>query len=95
MKCCVLLASPIYLWSCTAPMKAALDRCIYALCKYYGDEKGPSLWEGKTVAGLPVGKGRRFVAGIPAPHLQACPSALAGPVWRAPHGLQNHLYGSG
>lgn len=41
----LLLASPIYLWSCTAPMKAALDRCIYALCKYYGDEKGPSLWE--------------------------------------------------
>lgn len=41
----LLLASPIYLWSCTAPMKAALDRCIYALCKYYGDEKGPSLWQ--------------------------------------------------
>ena len=39
----LLLASPIYLWSCTAPMKAALDRCIYALCKYYGDEQGPSL----------------------------------------------------
>lgn len=48
----VLLASPIYLWSCSAPMKAALDRCIYALCKYYGDEKGPSLWEGKAVAAL-------------------------------------------
>ena len=48
----LLLASPIYLWSCTAPMKVALDRCIYALCKYYGDEKGPSLWEGKAVAAL-------------------------------------------
>ena len=48
----LLLASPIYLWSCTAPMKAALDRCIYALCKYYGDEKGPSLWEGKAVAAI-------------------------------------------
>ena len=33
-------------------MKAALDRCIYALCKYYGDEKGPSLWEGKAVAAI-------------------------------------------
>ena len=58
----LLLASPIYLWSCTAPMKAALDRCIYALCKYYGDEKGPSLWEGKAVAaittcGCPLEKG--------------------------------------
>lgn len=41
----LLLASPIYLWSCTAPMKAALDRCIYALCKYYGDEKGADLWQ--------------------------------------------------
>lgn len=48
----LLLASPIYLWICTAPMKAALDRCIYALCKYYGDEKGPSLWEGKAVAAI-------------------------------------------
>lgn len=58
----LLLASPIYLWSCTAPMKAALDRCIYALCKYYGDEKGPSLWEGKAMAaittcGYPLEKG--------------------------------------
>lgn len=48
----LLLASPVYNWFCTAPMKAAMDRCIYALCKYYGDEKGPSLWEGKAVAVL-------------------------------------------
>lgn len=49
----VLLASPIYNWFCTAPLKAAMDRCIYALCKYYGGgEKGPSLWEGKAVAAI-------------------------------------------
>ena len=48
----VLLASPIYNWGPTAPMKAALDRCIYALCKFYRGtgEKGPSLWEGKPIA---------------------------------------------
>ena len=58
----VLLASPIYNWYCTAPLKAAMDRCIYALCKYYGDERGPSLWEGKalaviTTSGYPVERG--------------------------------------
>lgn len=48
----VLLASPIYNWGPTAPMKAALDRCIYALCKFYSGtgEKGPSLWAGKPIA---------------------------------------------
>ena len=48
----LLLASPIYNWYCTAPLKAAMDRCIYALCKYYGEERGPSLWEGKAVAAI-------------------------------------------
>ena len=48
----LLLASPIYNWCCTAPLKAAMDRCIYALCKYYGENRGPSLWEGKAVAAI-------------------------------------------
>lgn len=48
----ILFASPIYSWYCTAPMKAAMDRMIYALCKFYGKEKGPSLLEGKAVAAL-------------------------------------------
>ena len=48
----LLLASPIYNWYCTAPLKAAMDRCIYALCKYYGENRGPSLWEGKAVAAI-------------------------------------------
>lgn len=46
----LILATPIYSWYCTAPMKAALDRMVYALNMYYGDERGPSLWKGKRIA---------------------------------------------
>ena len=46
----IVLATPIYSWYCTAPMKALLDRCVYGFNKYYGDEVGPSLWAGKKVA---------------------------------------------
>lgn len=46
----LVLATPIYCWSCTAPMKAVLDRLMYGMNKYYGEEKGPSLWAGKHVA---------------------------------------------
>ena len=46
----LVLATPIYSWYCTAPMKAALDRLMYGMNKFYGDEKGPSLWAGKRVA---------------------------------------------
>lgn len=46
----LVLATPIYCWYCTAPMKAALDRLMYGMNKYYGTEKGPSLWAGKHVA---------------------------------------------
>jgi len=45
---CVVFATPIYTWYCTAPMKALLDR-HYGLNKYYGKAKG-SLWSGKKVA---------------------------------------------
>ncbi|MGI6751186.1 MAG: flavodoxin family protein [Anaerovoracaceae bacterium] len=41
-----VLATPIYSWYCTAPMKAMLDR-HYGLNKYYGAKRGTSLWEGK------------------------------------------------
>ena len=44
----VVLATPIYAWYCTAPMKALLDR-HYGLNKYYGKAKG-SLWAGKKVS---------------------------------------------
>lgn len=46
----IVLATPIYSWYCTAPMKALLDRCVYGFNKYYGAEMGPSLWAGKKVA---------------------------------------------
>ena len=46
----MLLACPIYSWYCTAPMKAALDRLMYGMNKYYGEEKGPSIWAGKRIA---------------------------------------------
>ncbi|MDR2124878.1 MAG: flavodoxin family protein [Desulfovibrio sp.] len=47
---CLVLACPIYSWYCTAPMKAALDRLVYGMNKYYGKIQGLSLWEGKTAA---------------------------------------------
>jgi putative NADPH-quinone reductase len=33
-------------------MKALLDRLMYGMNKYYGEEKGPSLWRGKAVAAI-------------------------------------------
>lgn len=45
---CIVLATPIYAWYCTAPMKVVLDR-HYGLNKYYGSAGG-SLWAGKKVA---------------------------------------------
>ncbi len=48
----LVLASPIYSWYCTAPLKALLDRFVYGMNKFYGGEKGPSLWEGKAVAAV-------------------------------------------
>jgi multimeric flavodoxin WrbA len=45
-----VLATPIYSWYCTPPMKALLDRLVYGMNKYYGGEKGPSLWAGKQAA---------------------------------------------
>ena len=58
----VILATPIYSWYCTPPMKSVLDRLVYGMNKYYGEEKGPSLWKGKKVAliltcGYPPEKG--------------------------------------
>ena len=46
----LVLATPIYSWYCTAPLKALLDRLVYGLNKYYGESKGPSLWTGKALA---------------------------------------------
>ena len=48
----ILLATPIYSWYCTPPLKAAMDRLVYGMNKYYGAEKGPALWAGKALATL-------------------------------------------
>lgn len=44
----IVLATPIYAWYCTAPMKNMLDR-HYGLNKFYGAGEG-SLWAGKQMA---------------------------------------------
>lgn len=46
----IVLASPIYSWYCTPPVKMVMDRLVYGMNKYYGSKPGPSLWEGKKVA---------------------------------------------
>lgn len=46
----LVLATPIYSWYCTPPMKAALGRLVYGMNKYYGERRGPSLWAGKRLA---------------------------------------------
>lgn len=48
----MVLATPIYAFFCTAPMKAFLDRAIYAGTKNYGRAKGPRLLEGKRLASV-------------------------------------------
>ena len=58
----ILIATPIYSWYCTPPVKALLDRMVYAFNMYYGDRRGPSLWKGKSAAlittcGYPPEKG--------------------------------------
>jgi len=51
LRCdCIILATPIYSWYCTPPMKAMLDRLVYGMNKFYGIQKGPSLWKGKKCA---------------------------------------------
>ena len=50
----VVLATPIYSWFCTPPMKAVLDRLVYGMNKFFGTkakEEGPAaLMEGKKLA---------------------------------------------
>ena len=59
---CFILASPIFIWYCTAPMKAMLDR-LYGLHKYYGEQCGPSLLEGKK-CGIIATCGYEFEYGV-------------------------------
>lgn len=47
---CLILATPIYSWYCTPPMKSTLDRLVYGINKYYGEKPGSPLWQGKKLA---------------------------------------------
>lgn len=61
----VILASPIYSWYCTPPMKKILDRLVYVMNKYYGDAPGPCLWAGKGIGILTTcGYDLDFGAGV-------------------------------
>lgn len=94
-----LLATPIYSWYCTAPVKAALDRLVYAMDKYYGPRgKGPALLAGKPMRGgadlrLPAGEGDRPLCGGDAPLVPPYRYALAGQSGGAPHGLRHRVHG--
>ena len=48
----IVLATPVYAWYCTAPMKALLDRAVYSGSKNYGRTKGPKLLEGRRVVSI-------------------------------------------
>lgn len=45
----LVLATPIYSWYCTPPMKAVLDR-FYAMNKYYGSAPEQRLWADLKIA---------------------------------------------
>jgi len=60
----LIMATPIYTWYCTAPMKMVLDRFAYVMNKYYTEKKGPALWAGLkaaiiTTCGYPVEVGTK------------------------------------
>ena len=46
----IVLVSPIHSWYCTPPMKAALDRLVFGMNKYYGGGARRALAEGKKLA---------------------------------------------
>lgn len=59
---CIVLATPIFTWYCTAEMKTVLDR-HYGLNKFYGSASG-SLWKGMEVAIVAThGYDRDYAAG--------------------------------
>lgn len=60
---CIIFATPIYSWYCTPPMKAALDRLVYGMNKYYGNKGKSSLWKGKK-CGIIVTCGYRIESGV-------------------------------
>ena len=59
----LILASPIYSWYCTPPMKAVMDRLIYAPTSIMGRRPSARPWKLKQVAAIascgyhPTGRG--------------------------------------
>ena len=58
----LVVATPVYSWYATPPVKTVMDRLVYGMNKYYGERRGPALWAGKSVAlittcGYPPEKG--------------------------------------
>ena len=58
----LVVATPVYSWYATPPVKTVMDRMVYGMNKYYGEKRGPALWEGKSAAlittcGYPPEKG--------------------------------------
>ena len=80
----IVFAAPIYIWSAPAPVKAVIDRLVYASCKYYGgDPYGPSLMEGKrcaiiTTCGYPVEKAADLYAEEIKRFAKHCRASYAG-----------------
>ncbi len=59
----LVLATPIYSWYCTTPMKSFLDR-HFGMNKYYYKGESKSLWQGKKVALITThGYDREYGAG--------------------------------
>lgn len=80
----MIIAAPVYAWSAPAPVKAVIDRAIYASCKYYGDDPhGPALFKGKrlallTTCGYPVEKGADLYEEMMKRYCKHCGLTYAG-----------------
>lgn len=80
----IIVAAPVYAWSAPAPVKAVIDRAIYASCKYYGDDPhGPALLKGKglallTTCGYPVDKGADLYEEMMKRYCKHCGLTYAG-----------------
>ena len=80
----IIIAAPVYAWSAPAPVKAVIDRVIYASCKYYGDDPhGPALLKGKrlallTTCGYPVEKGADLYEDMMKRYCKHCGLIYAG-----------------
>ena len=80
----MIIAAPIYAWAAPAPVKAVIDRAIYASCKYYGDDPhGPALFKGKrlallTTCGYPVEKGADLYEEMMKRYCKHCGLTYAG-----------------